>query len=103
MTAGTFPLAAGLAALVDPQISDLIDGAEPEMLGQVTPITAELLRFWFQQDYCDVRDLNFHAGQRAAILNIIYSHEVLGARTLSDLYQAAAPSALLDGGLLGEV
>lgn len=99
----TFPVAEGLAKLVGPQISDLVGGLEPKILGQVTPITAELLRYWFQQDYCDVRDLNFHEGQRSAILHIIYAHEVLAARTLSDLYQAVAAEAMLEGGVLGEV
>lgn len=98
-----FPLADGLAARVDPQIDDLVAGFEPELLQRVTPTTAELLRFWFQQDFCDVRTLNFHEGQRAAILHVIYAHEVLGARTLSDLYQEVASAAMLDGGVLGEV
>lgn len=98
-----FPLAAGLAALVEPQVVGLLAGTEPELLGQVTPTTAQLLRFWFQHDFCDVRDLNFHEGQRTAILNVIYGHEVLGATTLSELYQAVAPEAMLDGGVLGEV
>lgn len=98
-----FPLADGLTARVDPQVDDLVAGMEPELLQQVTPITADLLRFWFQQDYCDVRTLNFHKGQRAAILHVIYAHEVLGARTLSALYQEVAPAAMLDGGVLGEV
>src|SRR6476620_2202228 len=89
--------------MVDPQVEDLMAGREPALLGQVTPTTAELLRYWFQQDFCDVRFLNFHEGQRAAILHVIYAHEVLGARTLSDLYQIAAPDAMLDGGVLGEV
>lgn len=103
MTAPRFPLADGLGALVDHQIPDLVGGLGPELLDQVTPVTAELLRYWFQQDFCDVRVLNFHEGQRAAILHVIYAHEVLGARTLGDLYQVAAPDAMLDGGVLGEV
>src|SRR5689334_22698828 len=98
-----FPLATGLAELIDPQLEDLVAGLAPELLSQVTPTTAELLKFWFQQDYCDVRALNFHEGQRAAILHVIYAHEVLGARTLSELYQAVAPKSMLDGGVLGEV
>lgn len=56
----------------------------------MTPTTAELLKFWFQQDYCDLRPLNFHEGQRAAILHIIYAHEVIGARSLRELYEAMA-------------
>lgn len=98
-----FPLATGISKLVEPQIPDLVAGLDPELLGQVSPVTAELLRYWFQQDFCDVRELNFHEGQRAAILHVIYAHEVLGARTLADLYRAVAPESMLDGGVLGEV
>ncbi len=98
-----FPLAKGLSAVVDPRTRGIVDGSGSEMLDQVTPVTAELLRFWFQQDYCDLRELNFHIGQRAAILNIIYAHEVLGTTRLSDLYEAVAPEAMLEGSVLGEV
>ncbi|MFE0523342.1 DEAD/DEAH box helicase family protein [Streptomyces sp. NPDC058954] len=98
-----FPLATGISKLVDQQIPDLVDGHGPELLGQVTPTTAELLKFWFQQDYCDLRALNFHEGQRAAILHIIYAHEVIGATSLRELYEAVAGEAMLDGGVLGEV
>lgn len=98
-----FPLAKGLAAVIDPLIPSLIDGTGSGLLDQVTPVTAELLRFWFQQDQCDLRQLNFHDGQRAAILNIIYAHEVLGTTRLRDLYEQVAPGALLETGVLGEV
>lgn len=98
-----FPLATGLSKLIDGQLSDLFEGADPPLLAQVTPTTAELLRFWFQQDFIDLRPLNFHVGQRAALLHIIYAHEVIGPKRLSDLYEAVAGDAMLDGGVLGEV
>jgi type III restriction enzyme len=98
-----FPLAKGLSAVVEPLIPGIVDGTGSKLLDQVTPVTAELLRFWFQQDYCELRELNFHAGQRAAILHIIYAHEVLGTTRLRDLYEAVAPEAMLEGGVLGEV
>ncbi|WP_031025879.1 MULTISPECIES: DEAD/DEAH box helicase family protein [Streptomyces] len=98
-----FPLATGLSKLVRHQIPDLVAGSGPELLNQVTPTTAELLKFWFQQDHCDLRSLNFHEGQRAAILHIIYAHEVVGAKSLRELYEAVAGEAMLDGGVLGEV
>jgi len=70
----------------------------------VTPTTAELLKWWFGEDMIAARGtLNFHAGQRQAILNAIVAHEVLGATTLLDLYQQAAPVALLAGNRMGEV
>ena len=98
-----FPLAKGLSAVVDPLIPGIVDGSGSKMLDQVTPVTAELLRFWFQQEYCELRELNFHTGQRAAILHIIYAHEVLGTTRLRDLYETVAPEAMLEGGVLGEV
>lgn len=98
-----FPLAKGLSAVVDPLTPGIVDGTGSVLLDQVTPVTSELLRFWFQRDYCDTRELNFHVGQRAAILNIIYAHEVVGATQLRDLYEAVAPEAMLEGGVLGEV
>jgi type III restriction enzyme len=98
-----FPLAAGLAKQVDGQIANLVAGRPSELTEKVTPITAELLKFWFQQDYCDLRALNFHEGQRAAILHIVYAHEVIGAKSLRELYEAVAGDALLEGGVLGEV
>jgi len=101
--ADQFPLATGIARAIDDDVPELTAGGSPTLLASVTPVTAELLKFWFQSDFCDVRQLNFHEGQRAAILAVIYAHEVVGARRLLDLYEAVAPDALLDGGVLGEV
>lgn len=98
-----FPLATGIARAIADDIPKLIVGGDSALMESVTPITAELLKYWFQADFCDVRQLNFHDGQRAAILSVIYAHEVVGARRLLDLYEAVAPDALLDGGMLGEV
>ena len=69
----------------------------------VTPTTAELLHWWFGDEACASRRLNFHDGQRQAILNTVVAHEVLNAADLKSLYQAAAPDALLSGTRLAEV
>ena len=70
----------------------------------VTPTTAELLKWWFGEDMIAARStLNFHAGQRQAILNAIVAHEVMGVTALLDLYQQAAPDALLAGSRMSEV
>ncbi|UIX33345.1 DEAD/DEAH box helicase family protein [Streptomyces sp. GQFP] len=98
-----FPLATGLSRLVDGQVNALVAGTHTDLLDQVTPTTAELLKFWFQRDYCELRRMNFHEGQRSAILHIVYAHEVIGARSLQELYEAVAGEAMLGGGLLGEV
>ena len=98
-----FPLAENLTLRYIDDAHALRAGAPNALIDNVTPITAELLRWWFQQDYCDVRPLNFHDGQRDAILAIIYAHEVLGSTSLLDLYQKVALDEMLEGGLLGEV
>lgn len=70
----------------------------------VTPVTAELLTWWFGAEMTAARSgLNFHPGQRQAILNTIVAHEVLGCATLKELYQQVAADALLVGSRLGEV
>jgi type III restriction enzyme len=46
-------------------------------MDSVTPTTRALLTYWFDEAYVDMRGLNFHIGQRQAILNTIYIHEVL--------------------------
>lgn len=67
--------------------------ASGEMLNRVTPITAELLTYWFG-DFCELRHVNFHEGQRQAILNIIYLHEVVGVKAVIDTYEATVPELL---------
>ncbi len=98
-----FPLASALRQRLHDDEAALIRGEPCKLLDLVNPVTAELLRFWFQEDFSAVRALNFHPGQRQAILAIIYAHEVLNARGLLDLYQQVAPDALWKGGLLTEL
>ena len=70
----------------------------------VTPTTAELLHWWFGAEAMAMRSqLNFHPGQRQAILNTIVAHEVLAADSLSALYRQVASDALLVGARLAEV
>ncbi|GHG41695.1 hypothetical protein GCM10012320_04310 [Sinomonas cellulolyticus] len=99
----TFPLACGLRKAVGDQIADIVQGEPTALMDEVTPVTAELLKFWFQDDYVRLRTANFHDGQREAILHIIYAHEILKAPNLETLYREIATEALLDGDVLGEV
>ncbi|OJZ04276.1 MAG: restriction endonuclease subunit R [Thiobacillus sp. 63-78] len=81
-----------------------LESGVAEIFDLVTPTTAELLKWWFGDDVVAARGgLNFHAGQKQAILNAIVAHEVLGATTLLDLYKQAAPDALLAGSRMNEV
>jgi type III restriction enzyme len=80
-----------------------LEHGEAEILERVTPVTAELLRWWFTEDACQSRAFNFHAGQRQAILNVIMAHEVLDSPDLADLYRRVCPDALLQGDRLAEI
>ncbi|WP_411727182.1 DEAD/DEAH box helicase family protein [Methyloglobulus sp.] len=82
---------------------ELLESGVADIFDLVTPTTAELLHWWFGDVAKTTRRLNFHDGQRQAILNTIVAHEALNARDLKSLYQAAAPDALLTGGRLTEV
>ena len=52
------------------QLCTGLETSDAEVLELVTPVTADLLRWWFGEDLVMSRSLNFHAGQRQAILNI---------------------------------
>lgn len=89
-----------------------LESGAADILERVTPTTAELLLWWFGDDMVlarggENRGLNFHTGQKQAILNAIVAHEVLGRDqptwSLLDLYKACAPDALLGGSRLNEV
>ncbi len=96
------PLVRSLLPHIAKECAGLESGNAP-ILAKVTPVTADLLRWWFQQDCCDTRAVNFHDGQRQAILHAIYAHEVLQPATLVDLYQKLAAEDLLTARRLEEV
>jgi type III restriction enzyme len=96
------PLVKSLTPRLQADCAGLESGNAP-ILEKVTPVTADLLRWWFQQDCCDGRGVNFHDGQRQAILHAIYAHEILQPATLVDLYQKLAAEDLLTARRLEEV
>jgi type III restriction enzyme len=96
------PLVKSLTLRLQAECAGLDSGNAP-ILEKVTPVTADLLRWWFQQDCCDGRGVNFHDGQRQAILHAIYAHEILQPETLVDLYQKLAAEDLLTARRLEEV
>jgi type III restriction enzyme len=104
MTDANQPLA--LAAALTRRTEQLCIGLEQgvaDLYELVTPVTAELLRWWFGEDACQSRTFNFHPGQRQAILNVIVAHEVLASPNLKDLYQQVCADALLEGTRLADV
>ncbi len=60
----------------------------------VSPVTQDLLRFWFNDTFCSSRYINFHDGQKQAILNAIYCHEVLKSDSILSMYQQASQDLL---------
>ena len=66
------------------------------LLDAVTPVTQDLLKFWFMGPYTEERSKNFHEGQKQSILNIIYLHEVLQVTTVEEIYRQVAPDLLAE-------
>ncbi len=96
------PLAKALTKRTQ-QLSIGLEQGIADLFELVTPTTAELLRWWFGDDACQSRMLNFHEGQKQAILNVIVAHEVLDSPDLADLYRQVCSDALLEGTLLADV
>ena len=88
------------------RLSEIVNDAwdSGELLEQVTPTTKDLLKFWFSEEYCSLRNRNFHVGQRQAILNIVYLHEVMGVKNVLEYYQQVTPDMmpLVDLGTLNQ-
>ncbi|MDR1940966.1 MAG: DEAD/DEAH box helicase family protein [Endomicrobium sp.] len=59
-------------------------------INKVTLITADLLHYWFSKSWTLERSKNFHDGQKQAILNTVYCHEVLKAQSAPDIYSAVS-------------
>src|SRR5438876_5410250 len=70
--------------------------ASGAFVDQVTPTTNRLLQFWFAPEQEAERLINFHAGQRQAILNVIYLSEVLKAANVREAYEKVDPSLLTE-------
>ena len=67
-----------------------------EIISKVSPITKDLLNFWFKEPHIDTRKINFHEGQKQAILNVIYLHEILKTTSVVDIYQNINSELLLE-------
>ena len=69
------------------QLTEIVNRAwaDGSLLAQVTPITRDLLRFWFEDHFCENRNFNFHQVIHA-ILNAVYAHEIIKAKNVFDLY-----------------
>lgn len=96
-----FKLATALTKKVNESLPALVAGDQNELIDAVTPTTAELIKYWFEQTQCDTREANFHVGQRQAILNTIYAHEVVNQPDVAGLIGEVAPAVLLESEAAG--
>ena len=97
------PLSDALTARVN-EVCIGLEAGVADIYDLVTEPTSNLLRYWFLQDFTDLRgSLNFHSGQKQAILNTIYAHEVLNVASLKQLYVEVAPDALTQDNLLTQL
>lgn len=90
MTDNEVPL--HLAKAITDQANDA--WADGSLMKQAAPVTQDLLKYWFQEPYISERTINFHEGQRQAILNVIYLHEVLKTASVQDVYEQVLPEEL---------
>lgn len=67
----------------------------------VSPVTSELLHFWFDEEYREQRECNFHKGQEQAIKNMIYLYEVARVESVAQIYERFYPEAM--GEILNEL
>lgn len=85
-------LSLDFAKIISAQAMDCFN---KDMLNQVSPITAELLNFWFGQDATLNRQINFHVGQKKAIITIVYLVEVLKSPSIESLYKTINQEKIL--------
>ena len=100
-TKGTGRVPLAFAAEVSKAANAAFGEGEGPMMEAVSPVTRDLLRFWFTEPFT-ARPINFHPGQRQAILNVIYLHEVLGVANPRSAYERiAAPLLAENDGAVG--
>jgi len=82
------------------ELTDIVNKAwiEGTYIKNVTPITRELLKYWFMEPFYSQREFNFHEGQKQAILNTIYVHEVVKSRSVLDMYRLVNKKILAELG-----
>lgn len=82
------------------KLTDVVNKAweEGNYIKNITPTTRELLKYWFMEPFYSHRDINFNEGQKQAILNIIYIHEVVKSRSVLDMYRFVDAKVLVELG-----
>ncbi|MDX9703023.1 MAG: DEAD/DEAH box helicase family protein [Candidatus Auribacterota bacterium] len=94
LNTGTFDIPLKFASALTNRVNQVWENGD--FIVNTSPVTQDLLKFWFEQVYCDTRSINFHVGQRQAILNTIYVHEILKSEAVSDMYQMINEDLLVE-------
>lgn len=96
-TRATIPLT--LASRISQEVNECFESGA--IWESVSPVTSRLLHFWFDEEYREQRECNFHKGQEQAIKNMIYLYEVARVESVAQMYQRFYPEAM--GGILNEL
>lgn len=96
-TRATIPLT--LASKISQEVNECFESGA--IWESVSPVTSRLLHFWFDEEYREQRECNFHKGQEQAIKNMIYLYEVARVESVAQMYQRFYPEAM--GGILNEL
>mgnify|MGYP001374682753 CR=1 FL=1 len=89
---GTTNISLKLSKQLTQKVNDCWENGE--IFEKVSRVTADLLKFWFKEPHIENRIFNFHQGQKQAILNAIYVHEILGVKSVKDIYENIDPDLL---------
>ena len=93
----TIPLI--LASRISQEVNECFESGA--IWDSVSPVTTELLHFWFDEEYREQRECNFHKGQEQAIKNMIYLYEVARVESVAQMYERFYPEAM--GEILNEL
>ncbi len=96
-TRATIPLT--LASRISQEVNECFESGA--IWESVSPVTSRLLHFWFDEEYREQRECNFHKGQEQAIKNMIYLYEVARVENVAQIYQRFYPEAM--GEILNEL
>lgn len=96
-TRATIPLT--LASRISQEVNECFESGA--IWESVSPVTSRLLHFWFDEEYREQRECNFHKGQEQAIKNMIYLYEVARVESVAQMYQRFYLEAM--GGILNEL
>lgn len=67
-----------------------------EFMQSLSLVSKDLVRFWFDEEYVHNRTMNFHIGQKQALLNCLYLYEVRKLKNVREFYECFYKSGGLE-------